>query len=337
MAAVKKAPARNKAEDEYLHSTKLYCGKCNCYMVGESGTSKTAQVYRYYKCVSVKNHRGCDKKTVRKDWIEDLVLKEAEKILFNDELIERIADRAMELQGKDNTVLPLLQKQYAEAQRGIDNMLNAMQQGIITPSTKERLENLEKQKNEIAAQIVKEELAKPTLTKEKILFWFDRFRRLNTKRLDHKRRLIDSFVNSVYLYIDNGQNSMLFRNRGDSRQVRHGQERVCRAFDKESLYIGCHLGIERRQIGSIFDRIGNAEVLEYFVQNAEGTTINVTRDNDTVTLLEKRKHRRSRRHAATKSKARDTAFNQTPACETGRYWVLQILIFHSFLFAIYDT
>lgn len=202
MAAVKKAPARNKAEDEYLLSTKLYCGKCNCYMVGESGTSKTAHVYRYYKCVSVKNHRGCDKKTVRKDWIEDLVLAEAEKVLFNDELIERIADRVMELQGKDNTVLPLLQKQYAEAQRGIDNMLNAIQQGIITSSTKERLEELEKQKKEIAAQIVKEELAKPTLTKEKILFWFDRFRRLNTKRLDHKRRLIDSFVNSVYLYDD---------------------------------------------------------------------------------------------------------------------------------------
>lgn len=202
MAAVKKAPARNKAEDEYLLSTKLYCGKCNCYMVGESGTSKTAHVYRYYKCVCVKNHRGCDKKTVRKDWIEDLVLAEAEKVLFNDELIERIADRVMELQGKDNTVLPLLQKQYAEAQRGIDNMLNAMQQGIITPSTKGRLEELENQKNEIAAQIVKEEMAKPTLTKEKILFWFDRFRKLNPKRLDHKRRLIDSFVNSVYLYDD---------------------------------------------------------------------------------------------------------------------------------------
>ena len=69
----------------------------------------------------------------------------------------------MELQGKDNTVLPLLQKQYAEAQRGIDNMLNAIQQGIITSSTKERLEELEKQKKEISAQIVKEEVYRPLL------------------------------------------------------------------------------------------------------------------------------------------------------------------------------
>ncbi len=31
-------------------------------------------MHRYYKCVSVKNHKGCDKKTVKKDWIEDLVI-----------------------------------------------------------------------------------------------------------------------------------------------------------------------------------------------------------------------------------------------------------------------
>ena len=39
MAHTKKAPAKHKAEDEYLLTTKLYCGKCGCFMVGESGTS----------------------------------------------------------------------------------------------------------------------------------------------------------------------------------------------------------------------------------------------------------------------------------------------------------
>ena len=65
MAANKKAPAKHKAEDEYLLTTKLRCGKCDCFMVGESGTSKTSTVYRYYKCVGVKKHSGCDKKTVK--------------------------------------------------------------------------------------------------------------------------------------------------------------------------------------------------------------------------------------------------------------------------------
>ena len=202
MVSNKKAPAKHKAEDEYLLTTKLRCGKCDCFMVGESGTSKTSTVYRYYKCVGVKKHSGCDKKTVKKDWIEDFVVKQIEKVLYDDALLEKISDAIMEIQGKENTVLLMLRKQYADIQRGIDNLLNAIQQGIVTPSTKQRLEDLEKQKSDISVQIIKEEMSKPLLTKDQILFWFHRFRKYNTRRLDHKRRLIDSFINTIYLYDD---------------------------------------------------------------------------------------------------------------------------------------
>ena len=45
----KKAPARRKAEDDYLLTTKLFCGYCGALMFGESGTSRTGEVHRYYK------------------------------------------------------------------------------------------------------------------------------------------------------------------------------------------------------------------------------------------------------------------------------------------------
>ena len=179
MAANKKAPAKHKAEDEYLLTTKLFCRKCQCYMVGESGTGRN-KVHRYYKCASIKNHKGCDKKTVKKEWIENLVIEQIKKLIFDDELIEKLTD----------------------TQKSIDNMLDAIQQGILTASTKERLESLEKQKSELSVQIIKEEKAKPTLSREQIIFWFHRSRKLNTKRLDHRRRLIDSFVNAIFLYDD---------------------------------------------------------------------------------------------------------------------------------------
>lgn len=202
MKANKKAPAKHKAEDEYLLTTKLFCGKCKCLMVGESGTSKTKFVHRYYKCVSVKNHKGCDKKTVKKDWIEDIVISHLMKIVFDDELMDKLADALLEHLGKENSTLPILQKQFSEVQKNIDNMLNAIQQGIFTPSTKERLELLEREKTELSVQIMKEEMSKPKLTKEQILFWIYKFRKLNPKKLDHRRRLINSFLNSVYLYDD---------------------------------------------------------------------------------------------------------------------------------------
>lgn len=202
MAANKKAPAKHKAEDEYLLTTKLFCGKCKCMMTGESGTSRNETTYRYYKCPGVKYHRGCDKKTVKKLWIENYVIAQIRKIIFDDELIERLADTVLEIQGKDNMVIPLLQQQLVETEKGIENMLNAIQQGIITPSTKQRMDDLESRKSELLAQISKEEIARPMLTKDQIIFWFHRFRKLDTNKLEHRRRLIDSFVNSIFLYDD---------------------------------------------------------------------------------------------------------------------------------------
>lgn len=124
------------------------------------------------------------------------------KIIFDDDLMDKLADALLEHLNQENTALPILEKQFAEVQKNIDNMLNAIQQGIFTPSTKERLEALEREKSELSVQIIKEEMSKPKLTKEQILFWIYKFRKLNPKRLDHRRRLVNSFVNSIYLYDD---------------------------------------------------------------------------------------------------------------------------------------
>ena len=198
----KKAPAKHKAEDEYLLTTKLYCGKCQCLMVGESGTSRTKFVHRYYKCVSVKNHKGCDKKTVKKAWIEDIVVDSIRRLIMNDETIEYLTDQALETFNKESTVLPILQKQYAQTLTAINNLITAMEKGIITPTTKERMEELEAEKSELSIRIMKEEMSRPKLTREEILYWFYKFRKLNPKKLDHRRTLINNFVNTVFLFED---------------------------------------------------------------------------------------------------------------------------------------
>ena len=62
----KKAPARSKTENEFLLTTKLFCGKCERMMVGESGTSHTGQTYYYYKCGSAKRKKAVTKRLLRK-------------------------------------------------------------------------------------------------------------------------------------------------------------------------------------------------------------------------------------------------------------------------------
>ena len=92
LAQNRKAPARHKAEDDYLLTTKLFCGYCGAYLCGESGKSRNGTVHHYYKCVSVKKKRtDCKKKPVRKQWLEDLVVNEVMKVVMDDQTIEAIA------------------------------------------------------------------------------------------------------------------------------------------------------------------------------------------------------------------------------------------------------
>ena len=199
----KKAPARHKAEEDYLLTTKLFCGYCGAYMCGESGTSHTNRVHRYYKCVSVKKKRAaCKKKPVKKDWLEDLVVNETMKIVMDDKAIEAIVSMVMSLQDRENTNLPLFEQQLQEANTGIQNMLNAIQQGILTKSTKSRLEELEAVKEDLEARIASEKLFKPKLNAEFVIFWLHRFRKLDVRQQSHRKMLIDTFVNAIYLYDD---------------------------------------------------------------------------------------------------------------------------------------
>ena len=81
-------------------------------------------------------------------------------------------------------------------------MLNAIQMGIINVSTKQRLDELEDRKKDIETQIIQEEMKHPMLSREDVVYWICRFRTLDVSKLEERRRLIDSFVNSVTIFDD---------------------------------------------------------------------------------------------------------------------------------------
>ena len=203
MAKNKKAPARHKAEDDYLLTTKLFCGHCGAYMCGESGTSRTGVVHHYYKCVSVKKKRAeCHKKPVKKRWIEDLVVEEAMKMVMDDDVVDAIVSMLMDLQGRENTNLPLYQQQLKETETKIENLLKAITEGVFTKSTKTLLEELEAAKEELENRISLEKLEKPQISEEFMRFWLHRFRKLDMAKKEHRQMLIDVFINAIFLYDD---------------------------------------------------------------------------------------------------------------------------------------
>ena len=173
-------------------------------MVGESGTSSTEKKYHYYRCVNTKKHRTCNAKhkSIRKAPIENAVVRAVMARVMDDNFVEYIADTVMDIQSRESSVLPALRKQLEETERGITNMLNAIQMGIINVSTKQRLDELEDRKKDIETQIIQEEMKHPMLSREDVVYWICRFRTLDVSKLEERRRLIDSFVNSVTIFDD---------------------------------------------------------------------------------------------------------------------------------------
>lgn len=197
------ARAKNKAQEDYLLTPKLFCGHCGSLMTGETGTSHTGKVHRYYKCNCRKYKHECDKENEKKEPLEELVVKKTVETVLTDENIDIIATKAMELIEKDfadTSYLAGLQENLKEIDKRINNLLKAIEQGIITETTKSRLEELEAEKRQITAEIGQEELKKPLLSKERIMFWLYSFRNGSIEDENYKRTIIDTLVNSIYVY-----------------------------------------------------------------------------------------------------------------------------------------
>lgn len=150
-----KRGSRSKDTD-YLLTRKCICGYCGRNIHAETGTARDGTVRHYYKCDGRKNHHDCQKSVVRKDDLEQLVLQITRDIIGTSENIELIADGVMEIHEKrlhDHSVLNLLLAERDKLQKVVDNIMKAIEQGILTPTTKARMEQTEQQLSDINVQI----------------------------------------------------------------------------------------------------------------------------------------------------------------------------------------
>ena len=81
-------------------------------------------------------------------------------------------------------------------------MLNAIQMGVLTASTKERLEKLEMQREELKLSILQAQMARPRYTKEQVVSWISRFKYGNVDDPQYQKQIIDMFINFIYVFDD---------------------------------------------------------------------------------------------------------------------------------------
>ena len=72
----------------------------------------------------------------------------------------------------------------------------------VSSTTKKRLDDLESEKQELEDLLSIAELKSPMISKEQIACFVYGFRKLDPGQVKNRQIIIDSFINSIYLYDD---------------------------------------------------------------------------------------------------------------------------------------
>lgn len=220
----------------------MFCGYCNSAITAETGTSRTGKVYHYYKCYGKKlKTTNCSKKSVEQDYIETLVFETTLKYVLQPKVIERIAALVTEKFNSEIEkpfALLSMEKQLKEVQKSIANVMAAIENGVFTKSTKERLLDLEARQSELEEKIAFEQSRqiKPLEANDvkKFLMYFA-YKKY--ERGEEKNEFFNSFINRVVLYDDK---ILIFYNTDTNRPA------VITRTDTDDLLAGVGEKIEKR-------------------------------------------------------------------------------------------
>lgn len=190
----------NSRNTDFVLKGKLYCGLCGMKINGDSGTSHTGVKKFYYTCSNKKRFRKCNKTSIKKDEMEQMVFDYTFKMFDSPETISKIADEIIQLHNqmtKEQSILHLLNEEKAKLQKSLNNLMIAIEEGVLTPTTKARVNELEALIAETDMKIfVEQSKLERTIKKDEVEKYI-----IEGLQGDGKA-LIESLIDKVVLYED---------------------------------------------------------------------------------------------------------------------------------------
>ncbi len=201
----KKNPqGRHRINGDYLLTGKLFCGHCKSPMAGISGTGKNGKLHHYYICQKRRMEKSCDKANIRRDKIEHEVAVAIRNYIMRDDVLEWIADSAMTFakEYRNQTCIGSLETQLAENKQATKNLLTAIEHGIITSTTKDRLLELEREQAILVSRLDEEQASLLHYSRDDIISAMSLYKNGNIEDKAFQAKLFDTFLIAVYLYDD---------------------------------------------------------------------------------------------------------------------------------------
>ena len=202
----KHSPGRKKEIYDFILSGKLVCGECKHNMVGISGTSQSGVKYYYYTCAHKFRRHPCPSTSVRKTELEDLVIETTAKLLSDDGSLEFLAEticKRINENNKTNTTIKSLEARKAAAVKSSRNLISAIEQGIITEQTKDRLKELESEIARLEFDIEQErQRSFIEITTDKIIRFLKTALRPDYQDITARKVLVKYLIRDIIVYND---------------------------------------------------------------------------------------------------------------------------------------
>ena len=185
---------------DYILMGKCFCGYCGRQLRSTAGTTTDGTILRYYRCPYSKKDVNCHNKSVRKEVLEQIVIDALTNEITKPENIALITDNVFALytaKFTDDSDLHRYEKELSATDKAIKNILTAIEEGIFTPSTKQRLTELEEKKVRLEQAVTVESAKeKNLLTKEDIERYITAAVKLSAKQM------VELLVERIDVYAD---------------------------------------------------------------------------------------------------------------------------------------
>ncbi len=191
---------KNSVKVIYLLRQKVKCGYCGRSVNAETGTARDGTVKHYYKCDGRKKDRKCNAPIMRKEVLEKLVIDTVIEELKKPSNINKIVGGLLaiqEQQHRENQTLKNLSKEKKKVDTALQNLLKAIEQGIISNTTNKRLHELEEKQIELEQKmIIEKSKTAVKLTESEIRQFYEQALK------NEARLLVEYLIKEVVLYAD---------------------------------------------------------------------------------------------------------------------------------------
>lgn len=176
-------------------SGKMKCGYCHkAVALTSTKTYDGKGHYHYYRCTN----RNCKSKIyMKKQKLDKMIFDFLNKELLTEENIIAISEKAEQIQGHsaDNSSL---QNQLKAVEKKIENITNAIENGMFSQSLMDRLQSLEKERDEIKVKLVTIP-KKKMLTSKEIYSYLSKYVNGDIEDEEFQRKLTRAFVSNIVL------------------------------------------------------------------------------------------------------------------------------------------